>query len=164
LGTKITEITRPTIKNIRGFIEADTDLVASVLEAFGLKVEVGNASYSSSEVTFKVKLTVPGTENDERENDYRNYGPSSGLDPEWLGKSATDARGGREYTVLGYMPRRSKYPILCMTSDKGERLFTASGIKRIFEAQYGEYVPAWKRPSVPVPEDFTPLSEVIATD
>jgi hypothetical protein len=71
----------------------------------GYELEIGNGSFSGSELTVQLKIRMPGGVSQERmllEIECKQRG----LDPDTTLKSSTYG----EFNLVGYHPRRPKYP------------------------------------------------------
>lgn len=114
------EITRPLLRQL----QADMDeALKAVAQKHGVSIEVGNASFTSQNATFKVQVAVTGKGGvaDTREaQDFRIFATSYGLTPDDLGQ--TFPYGGKEYTIVGLSRKSSKYPILCKKNGENVRL------------------------------------------
>lgn len=79
-----------------------------VLKAFNIdyEIEVGNATYNESEVTFKVAVRKQGAET-KQERDLRTHAPFYQLD---VDKIATIQ--GKKFTLVGYSAKARKMPWL----------------------------------------------------
>jgi hypothetical protein len=105
---KIEKFTKENLKSLRLDIQSELQGIA---ERYGLKVLVGNASFSPSNVTYKLELTVEGSSK-ERDS-FVLHAPLIGLSADDLDKQISIV--GKKYTIKGYLPRRQKFPILVET-------------------------------------------------
>ena len=127
---KITGIDRSTIKLIRDRIDAAlTDLA----DELGVTIKVGHASYSSSNVTYKVEVATEsddGTANTKDAEAFRLNAKAWGLSPDDLGKTFAVPRHPRTiYKIIGARPQSWKYPILAETQNGKVYKFPASSVK-----------------------------------
>jgi len=107
---KIRKLDRSTVKDLRPKVQE----ALKALEALGLNVQVGNASFSSTSVTFKVELAIVsegGAIQSKAAETFKRLAYLYGLRPDDLGKTYGP------YTVVGLNPRAKKYPIVARRKD-----------------------------------------------
>jgi len=117
-------------------LQAALDTVAAEL---GYQIQVGNASFSGSQCTFKVECAVVGEDGmaQTREaTDFKARAALYGLSPDDLGKVFTN--GGERFRVTGLKPKSRKYPIVAVRvkDDKGYK-FPADMVKLALAAVTG---------------------------
>lgn len=105
------QMTKPQFEAFR---KAMAVAVAPVEEHFGVKIDTDRAAISYTEQSFTIKLEVSNVsetgEDVGAKANFLKYAP--------LGLHTTFGRsfahkGGARMTVVGYMPRKRKFPILC---------------------------------------------------
>lgn len=100
---------RSTVKAMRQPLE---DALSVIEKQFGVKVTVGNASFTGENVTFKVELATvaaDGTVNDKHVSDFKMLCGMYDLKPEHLGAEVVYA--GTTYKITGLNPKAPRYPI-----------------------------------------------------
>jgi hypothetical protein len=106
---KITSINPEACKQIRKLVN---DKLAEALQELGLKVELGNMTYSSDKVS--TKLTVLLADTDSMQIDFALQAQATcflyGLKPEDYKKRFES--NGAMYELVAIKPRRSKYPFV----------------------------------------------------
>lgn len=94
----------------------------------GLSIRVGNMKYSSDTIEIKLigAIVSDGSNNKYAKEaaDFRKYANLYGLNVNHLGQTFSD------YTILGLVPSRRKYPILC-EKNGGSILITLETYKNI---------------------------------
>ena len=106
------------IKLEKVFADADMD---------GMTVEIGNATYNSHEVTFKVQIRDAGAASP-TERDLVMYAKHYDLDTDRVYK-----QGGRAFTLVGYKHRARKNPwIVRDLNTEGEYVIPTDTAKRWF--------------------------------
>lgn len=114
------QIDRPLLRALNADME---EALKAVAEKHGVSIDVGNASFTSQNATFKVQVAVIGKGGvaDTREaQDFRIFASSYGLSADDLGQ--TFPYGGKEYTIVGLSRKSSKYPIVCKRDNREARL------------------------------------------
>jgi hypothetical protein len=101
-------------KNLKA-LRTEIDVALKALgEKHGITLHAGNASFTSEKVTFKLEVTVNDADGSTQTPEsiaLKSYYPG-------LVDKVVTVRGGNA-TVVGYMPRRYKYPFLVrMTNGK----------------------------------------------
>lgn len=118
----MTTITRDTLKALRPQIQAALNLIDN---NFGLKIELGNATFNESIATFKLIVAAPTGDAPAGESaqvlkaahDFtKMIWQYHGMKKEDLGRSFKYM--GSTYKIKGLMPRRTKFPILCEKNGK----------------------------------------------
>jgi len=128
---KITTLDRATVKALRGSLET---ALKTIETQFGISVNVGNASFTSENVTFKVNLAVVGASDNVMTKEataYTQLASFYGLDPNWLFKTFTNPNAPNDsYKVLGLKTGRGKYPIIAQRVRDGKQFkFQESALK-----------------------------------
>ena len=109
---------RATVRETRDKLQA---ALAQVAEELGCRIEVGNASFSGSQCTFKVECAVVGEDGmaQTRETtDFKARAALYGLSPADLGEVFTN--GGDQFRVAGLKPKSRKYPIVAVRVKDGK--------------------------------------------
>ena len=94
---EVTQLDKHTLQLIRNQIN---DVLEGAIE--GIEFSAGNCSYSGNIATFKLEVKIAGAESKEMQ-DLRRYASIYDID---LDKTHP------VYTLVGYLPRSSKYPFL----------------------------------------------------
>ena len=126
---------RQTVKYIREQIQQTLDTYFPERKRF--KIEVGNATFTDSEVTFKVNFATIGKNGevkDKSAEDFKRAAFAYGLKPEDLGKSFVTA--GVQYTITGLKRSSRRYPILAKRSDGKQYKFPADMVKLHLDSKY----------------------------
>src|ERR1035437_7387319 len=84
-------LTRDNVRGLRAQLEDS-------IKIEGFELDMGAATFSPTEVTFKVTLRQVGAEKTE-ERDFKLYASVFRLQPEWFGQSFTT--GGHRKTISG---------------------------------------------------------------
>lgn len=119
---------RQTVKYIREQIQQTLDTYFSERKRF--KIEVGSATFTDSDVTFKVNLATIGKNGevkDKSAEDFKRAAFAYGMKPEDLGKSFMS--GGVRYTITGLKRGSRRYPILAQRSDGKSYKFPADVVR-----------------------------------
>jgi hypothetical protein len=105
---------KPKIRDMRPVIEA---ALKSVEERFGVKVKVGNASFTPNNVVFKVEFAelVDGKAVTKEIEDFKRNAVFFGLQPDDMGKTFLFRNDA--YTVCGLAPKSRKAPVLARRTD-----------------------------------------------
>jgi len=127
---------RATVRETRSRLQAALDTVAKEL---GCQIQVGNASFSGPNCTFKVECAVvgkDGTAQTQETTDFKALATRYGLSPDDLGKVFTT--GGHEYRVAGLKPKSHRYPIVAVrVKDDKTYKFPADVVKLALGAAAG---------------------------
>jgi hypothetical protein len=114
----ITHLDKTTLRFIR---EQINDALAGSIE--GLELRAGNCSYSGNIATFKLEVKIEGADSKEMQ-DLRRYADMYDIDLE---------KTHPVYTLVGYLPRSSKYPFLVKKAGAdGTYKITEETAKRYF--------------------------------
>jgi len=107
---KVTNFDKPTIKAIRAAMD---NALATVASEYGITINTGNASFSSNEVTFKVKAntvdSATGTAITKEAQMFELYKNSEGIGH--LNVGDTVILQGQSFILKGYNTRARKSPI-----------------------------------------------------
>ena len=126
--TKINTIDRDNLRLITRMLQAKVDEVA---QETGLEIKVGNARFSPRNATIKLEVNTIGDNGmaftKEAEN-YRYLAPLLGLSVDWLGKSFIYKH--EVHTLVGYMPKSTKFPMLATSMNGKEIKFTIETVRR----------------------------------
>lgn len=122
----MTTITRDFLRALRADLDA---AIKSVGEKHGVSLSMGNASFTDVTAKFSLNVAVvsEGQEGASPEEikaaeDWKRYAAIEGLG-DWVGKTFERRTSpGVKWTILGYMPRRTSYPILVKRGDSGKKL------------------------------------------
>jgi len=118
-------------KKIRKEIDS---FIPSIQKKTGLNVDLGNASYSDDEITFKLTLRLANALPKEEKslishNEYRKvYSFLMELD---LNKTY-DSGNGKSYRLTGYKPRASKKPFIITDQNNNQFIISEEQAERMF--------------------------------
>jgi hypothetical protein len=118
---KITSFDRTTVKNLRNDIDS---ALAALSKKYGIEITAGNASFTSSNVTYKVQAAVKssnGMTMTKEASDFNLYAKYS-LPGFNLGQ-AIDLQG-KEYVIAGWKARAQKNPVIVSRGGKTYRVST----------------------------------------
>ena len=126
---KITAIDRKALQYLRGVIDSALDELSNE-QGWGIKLQLGNGSYSGSNGHFKLNISAideSGTVVTEEAEDFKRYAELYGLKPEWLGEIFTYSsvkQGGtpETYKIVGFKARARKRQILTEHIESGRRV------------------------------------------
>ena len=128
---RITQFNKLVLRNLRPVLE---DAIAQVGRDFGFTAEVGNASFSANEVTFKLRLTLNDASGRPIDMDAEHYKQNCrliGLPAELLDREFEF--NGKRYALKGMDLNSRKYPLLGIPLRTGRVYqFEVSAIKRAF--------------------------------
>jgi len=117
-------LNRKMVKDLRDKIQATLE---SFQDQSDFDVNVGNASYNDTEVTFKVNLRIKGAKS-QSEKDLEDFASMDGLD---LTKVAT--LDGKEFKLSGFRRKARTKPYLIQEqTGGGEYIITTDTAKRYF--------------------------------
>lgn len=131
----ITSFDRETLRQLQAQMLA---ALQNVCEPLGVQVKTAGGSFSEFEFTAKFKVAVTSTaakesKASEHEATWNAYAPLYGLKPEWFGREFVS--GQAKYKIVGFMPRRSKFPVLAQRVGDGKAmLFPVDAVQRKFAA------------------------------
>ncbi len=108
----ITKFDKPTLRTLRTELE---DALAATAQRLGIEIKVGNASFTDSNVTFKLNLSVRGEDGTVKS---KTRVALERFYPQYVDKVITlRGRGGPEQgKVVGYNNKAHKYPFLVQTA------------------------------------------------
>ena len=145
---KITAIDRKALQYLRGVIDSALDELSNE-QGWGIKLQLGNGSYSGSNGHFKLNISAideSGTVVTEEAEDFKRYAELYGLKPEWLGEIFTYSsvkQGGtpETYKIVGFKARARKRQILTEHIESGRRVvWPAKNVLELMERQAGKNV------------------------
>tara|TARA_Y100000034_G_scaffold44047_2_gene53987 strand:- start:492 stop:869 length:378 start_codon:yes stop_codon:yes gene_type:complete len=122
------QITRPLLRELR---EEMADALAGVARKFDVSIEVGTASFQSTNATFKVHVVpnnADGSESSIDGENFKRHAASFGFQPTDLGRKFHSM--GTFYTIVGLKPKSWKRPILATDSRGKTYKFTAETAKK----------------------------------
>ena len=144
---KITAIDRKALQYLRGVIDSALDELSNE-QGWGIKLQLGNGSYSGSNGHFKLNISAideSGTVVTEEAEDFKQYAELYGLKPEWLGESFTYSsvrQGGtpETYKIIGLKARARKRQILTEDGNGKRVVWPANNVLELMERQAGKNV------------------------
>ena len=144
---KITAIDRKALQYLRGVIDSALDELSNE-QGWGIKLQLGNGSYSGSNGHFKLNISAideSGTVVTEEAEDFKRYAELYGLKPEWLGESFTysSVRQGstlETYKIIGLKARARKRQILTEDGNGKRVVWPANNVLELMERQAGKNV------------------------
>ena len=137
---KITAIDRKALQYLRGVIDSALDELSNE-QGWGIKLQLGNGSYSGSNGHFKLNISAideSGTVVTEEAEDFKRYAELYGLKPEWLGESFTYSsvrQGGtpETYKIIGLKARARKRQILTEDGNGKRVVWPANNVLELME-------------------------------
>ena len=137
---KITAIDRKALQYLRGVIDSALDELSNE-QGWGIKLQLGNGSYSGSNGHFKLNISAideSGTVVTEEAEDFKRYAELYGLKPEWLGESFTYSsvrQGGtpETYKIIGLKARARKRQILTEDGNGKRVVWPAKNVLELME-------------------------------
>jgi len=144
---KIKAIDRKALQYLRGVIDSALDELSNE-QGWGIKLQLGNGSYSGSNGHFKLNISAideSGTVVTEEAEDFKRYAELYGLKPEWLGESFTYSsvrQGGtpETYKIIGLKARARKRQILTEDGNGKRVVWPANNVLELMERQAGKNV------------------------
>ena len=144
---KIKAIDRKALQYLRGVIASALDELSNE-QGWGIKLQLGNGSYSGSNGHFKLNISAideSGTVVTEEAEDFKRYAELYGLKPEWLGESFTYSsvrQGGtpETYKIIGLKARARKRQILTEDGNGKRVVWPANNVLELMERQAGKNV------------------------
>ena len=120
MNQKMNNIGRQELLVLR---ERLNEAIAPIAEEFGLTIKATNGTYGNSHGQFKVEIATTDTDGNEVTKESADYLSMCQWDsdwkPEWLFQNFTVR--GKEYKVVGWSTRSSKYPLLACDVISGNR-------------------------------------------
>jgi len=114
------KLTREWVKQIRQALQDS-------IEVDGFDINVGNASFDDSEVTFKLNLRVKGAETREQK-DLRRYAEMDKIDTAKIGEMR-----GEKYSLIGYRVKAKTRPYIVQNlHNNKEYIFTTAQAQQYF--------------------------------
>jgi len=114
------KLTRDWVKQIRQALQDS-------IEVDGFDINVGNASFDSSEVTFKLNLRVKGAETREQ-RDLKTFAEMDNVDVSKIAEVR-----GEKYSLIGYRVKaRSRPYIVQNLHNNKEYIFTTDMVQKYF--------------------------------
>ena len=144
---KITAIDRKALQHLRGVIDSALDELSNE-QGWGIKLQLGNGSYSGSNGHFKLNISAideSGTVVTEEAEDFKRYAELYGLKPEWLGEifTYTSYKQGSKpesYKIVGFKARARKRQILTEDGNGKRVVWPAKNVLELMERQAGKNV------------------------
>ena len=114
------KLTREWVKQIRQALQDS-------IEVDGFDINVGNASFDDSEVTFKLNLRVKGAETREQ-RDLKTYAEMDKIDTAKIGEMR-----GEKYSLIGYRRTAKTRPYIVQNlHNNKEYIFTTAQAQQYF--------------------------------
>jgi hypothetical protein len=107
---------KPAVRTLRDQIQAALDELGEQLD---VEIKLGSATFTSDNITFKMEVA---SLNDDGEaisrmvTDFQRMAGIYGLNQDDLNREFT--MRGNTYKLVGAVPRRSKYPLVCEANGK----------------------------------------------
>lgn len=138
------KIDRDMVKLIRDRLQ---DALEPVAKGMKLSVEVGHASFTNNNVSFKVVLAVVGQNGESITPEAESFSRMAelyGIDPDALHKDFE--YGGKTYKIMGLAPRRSRFPVVADRQPDGKGFkFPIDVVKAKYPAKKGiDHLPEYK--------------------
>lgn len=125
MSKAISSLDRSSVRMIADDIEI---ALAKVAKRYGVKIEVGNSSFSPTNCTTKINISTVaknGTVMTKEATDFNRYASSFGITGYKLGD--TFEHRFQQYKIIGLKPRARKYPVLAEDVNTGYKFkFPAS--------------------------------------
>lgn len=140
---KVTEINREVCRVLRDKINAS---LKSLGDELGMKIQVGNASFTADNVKFKLEAAIIGASGEVKSShahDFARYQFVHGLPLDSIGKTFTQGR--KTFKLVGYNVKGRNYPMLA--EDENGKLFKFS-IQSVQIALKLPITPDNRRPSI----------------
>ena len=118
MSKAISSLDRSSVRMIADDIEI---ALAKVAKRYGVKIEVGNSSFSSTNCTTKINISTVaknGTVMTKEATDFNHYAHSFGIKGYMLGD--TFEFRYETYKITGLKPRSRKYPLLAENVNTGK--------------------------------------------
>jgi hypothetical protein len=99
-------------KRIKAIRVSLNEAFESVEDAYGIKLNIGNISFTATTFTTKLEASIVGEDGiveDKQRSDFKTYATLHRLDPDWLDKEIT--LKGRVFRVTGLNTKASKNTI-----------------------------------------------------
>lgn len=112
---EITKIDRETCKMLAGEIDK---ALAPLAEQLGISIRAGSGTYSSTNYTVKVEVSVKGEDGKEQTREaeaFKKIATLYGFKPEDLGEKFSF--NGREYTIFGWVSKSRRFPVATVRDD-----------------------------------------------
>ena len=129
---KIDQLTTNSLRIVRAKIEE----ALAGLEDIGIHAHVGHIAYQSQNATVKVEISVIGEGGEivtKEATAYDLYREMRGL-PE---RGSQFISGGSTYTITGFKPRSTKFPVMVTRADGKTFKFPIDTVKREVLALHG---------------------------
>lgn len=111
--SKVIKITPVVLHELRPKVQK---AVQAILDEYGLILNPNiNASYDSNEFSFKLKIAIPGEENDSIGKNAESNLKALGL---W---NVRFKAKGKVYKVVDYNPRKYKFPVVITEENSNKR-------------------------------------------
>lgn len=125
---KFKVIDREACRYLRDAIDEN---LAEIAAELGVSIKAGSASFTGTNVTFKVEcalLDTSGQAQTKESDAFKLYADSYGLKADDLGREFVDR--GRRFKIVGLLPRSTRFPILCQQIGTDRRIkFPAETVK-----------------------------------
>jgi len=118
----MTTITSFDKKNTRAVQDAAVVALQELAKAYGLTVSAAGGSLDNGQATlkFRFKVADPAAKEAHERHEFGLYAPMFGLKAEHYG--AKIIHKGRTHLLVGFAPRRSKFPYRVRSVDDGREL------------------------------------------
>jgi hypothetical protein len=136
-GAKVFD--RAFLKRLRDEIDA---ALAPIAEEYGITLQLGNASFSPDDVTFKLKghiIRAPG-EMSREAADYKKYAGDYGLNPNQYALGAKFRHRNSTFEITGLKMSSRKYPVLCRNHNGKTYKFPVDLVKRCMGSRLGKFI------------------------
>lgn len=125
--SKITRFDRPVVVQFRSDFQKDLDVLS---QKYGLKIALGNAKFTSENVSFKLEVAVVGKAGalTREATAFKSMARMYDLSPDLLGKKIL-LKSGKLVVVEGLNPRCHKYPVIVRLPNAKRMKVSVLGIK-----------------------------------
>ena len=105
---KITSFDRNTVKNLRSDIDS---ALAILSKKYGIEISAGNASFTASNVTYKVQASVKASNGIVMTKEATDFGLYATRSLPGFKVGQTIDLQGKQYTITGWKARAQKNPV-----------------------------------------------------
>lgn len=118
---KISSFDRNTVKNLRSDIDK---ALATLSKKYGIEITAGNASFTSSNVTYKVQAAVKAAGGVTMTKEASDFNLYANINLPGFKLGQTISLQGKEYTIAGWKVRAQRNPVIVTRDGKSYRVST----------------------------------------
>ena len=116
---KISSFDRNTVKNLRNDIDK---ALATLSKKYGIEISAGNASFTSSNVTYKVQAAVKASGGIVMTKEASDFNLYANINLPGFKLGQTISLQGKEYTIAGWKVRAQRNPVIVTRNGKSYRV------------------------------------------